>query len=255
VGTSDIERITAFDQRFTRAQASEVIELAWGFAVLQAEFPFSEFHNRIVVTTAAPGAEVIAAADEILGGAGLGHRYVSADGDVGEDLRANLAAAGYAHEPIATMTYSGPELEQAAPEVIAVSFETLRPAIIRDWRVDLPAAGDEVLGQLADRTALYARGADVTLLVVYDGNEIAAHADLYVDPVNRIAQFENLVTQKDFRHRGYAGALIRDALRRGREAGCDLSFLTADVNDWPRGWYQRLGYVDVGRSHHFTRHG
>jgi ribosomal protein S18 acetylase RimI-like enzyme len=253
VGTSDIERITAFDHRFTKAQASDVVELAWGFAVLQAEFPFSEYHNRIVVTAPAPAADVIAAADTILGGAGLRHRYVSADGDVGQDLRANLVVAGYKHEAIVTMTYSGPPLAPAAPEVTAVSLEELRPAIIRDWRVDLPDAGDEVLAQLADRTALYARGADVTLLATYDGDEIAAHADLYVDAVDRIAQFENLVTHPELRHRGYGNALVRDALRRSREAGCDLCFLTADLDDWPREWYERVGYAEVGRSHHFSR--
>ena len=116
----------------------------------------------------------------------------------------------------------------------AVSLETLRPAIIRDWQVDLPDADDDVLCQLADRTALYARGADVTLLAAYEAGEIAAHADLYVDRIDRIAQFENLVTHHQFRHRGYGNTLVRDALRRSREAGCDLCFLTADLDDWPR---------------------
>ena len=78
---------------------------------------------------------------------------------------------------------------------------------------------------------MYARGAELTRLAVYDGDEIAAHADLYVDRVDTIAQFENLVTHKGFRGRGYGNALIRDALRRGREAGSDLSFLTAGLDD------------------------
>ena len=173
---------------------------------------------------------------------------------VGEALSADFVAAGYQHETIVTMIYSGPAVEPGAHEVRAVSLDTLRPAIIRDWRVTLPDATDDHLGQLADRTALYARGADLTLLAVYDGNEIAAHAELYVDRVDRLAQFENLVTHKDFRRRGYGHALIRDALRRGREAGTELSFLTAALNDWPREWYQRLGYVDAGRTNHFSRH-
>jgi len=135
-----------------------------------------------------------------------------------------------------------------------VSLDTVRPAIIRDWRVSLPDATDEQLRQLADRTALFARGAELTRLAVYDGEQIAAHADLYVDRVDHIAQFENLVTDSDFRRRGYGNALIRDALRRSWEAGSELSFLTAGLNDWPRRWYQRLGYVDVGQTHHYSRH-
>jgi ribosomal protein S18 acetylase RimI-like enzyme len=253
VRVSDIERITAFENRFAQAQATDVVNLSFGFAVLQKEFPLSEYHNRIAVTSAAPAAEVLATAEEVLGGACMRHRYLSVDDALVQALSADFVAAGYEHEIIVTLKYSGPEVEPAAHEVRAVSLETLRPAIIRDWRVELPDATEENLGQLADRTALYTRGAELTRLAVYNGDEIVAHADLYVDRVDRIAQFENLVTHKDFRGRGYGDALIRDALRRGREAGSELSFLTADLNDWPREWYQRLGYVDAGRTHHFSR--
>jgi GNAT superfamily N-acetyltransferase len=253
VRVSDIERITAFENRFAQAQATDVVDLSWGFAVLQKEFPLSEYHNRIAVTSAAPAAEVLATAEEVLGGACMRHRYLSVDDALVQALSADFVAAGYEHEIIVTLKYSGPEVEPAAHEVRAVSLETLRPAIIRDWRVELPDATEENLGQLADRTALYARGAELTRLAVYDGDEIVAHADLYVDRVDRIAQFENLVTHKDFRGRGYGDALIRDALRRGWEAGSQLSFLTADLDDWPRAWYRRLGYVDAGRTHHFRR--
>lgn len=255
VPISDIERITAFEHRFARAQATDVVELRWGFAVLQREFPLSHYHNRVVVTSAAPATEIVAAADEVLGGASVQHRYVSVDNDeLGQTLSAELVAVGYKHETIVVMMYSGPEVEPAAHDVRTVSLDTLRSAIVRDWQVMLPDATDEQLGQLADRTALYSRGAEVTLLAVYDSDEIAAHADLYVDRVERIAQFENLVTHQDFRGRGYGDALIRDALSRGRQAGCELSFLTADLNDWPREWYLRLGYVEAGRTHQFNRH-
>ncbi len=247
------ERFTAFDNRFLRAQATDIVDFSWGYAVLQQDFPLSEYHNRIVVSSAAPAAEVLATTDEILGGARLRHRFVSADGEAGAALSAHFVAAGYEHETIATMVFSGPELEPAAHEVHAASLVTLRPAIIRDWRDQLPDATEEHLCQLADRTALYERGAEVTRLAVYDGDDIAAHADLFVDPVDRIAQFEHLETHPDFRGRGYADALIRDARRRGREAGSELSFLTADLNDWPHEWYQRLGYVDAGRIHLFSR--
>lgn len=254
VRVSDIERTTAFDHRFARAQATDVVELPWGFAVLHNEFPLSEYHNRIAVTSAASAADVLATAEVVLGGAGLRHRYVSFDNDaLGQTLGADLVAAGYEHETIVTMIYAGAEVEPAAHEVRAVSLDTLRPAILRNWRVEIPDATHEHLRQLADRTALYACGAELTLLAVYDGDIIAAHAALYVDRENHIAQFENLVTHGEYRRRGYGDALIRDALRRGAQAGSELSFLTADFNDWPHQWYQRLGYVDAGRTHHFSR--
>ncbi|MDQ1448638.1 MAG: hypothetical protein QOC79_1609, partial [Actinomycetota bacterium] len=100
---SDIERITAFENRFAQAQATDVVDLPWGFAVLQKEFPLSEYHNRIAVTSAAPAAEVLATAEEVLGGAHMRHRYVSVDDASGEALRADLVAAGYEHEIIVTL--------------------------------------------------------------------------------------------------------------------------------------------------------
>jgi hypothetical protein len=45
------------------------------------------------------------------------------------------------------------------------------PEPIRDGPGD---ATDDHLGQLADRMALYARGAELTRLAVYDGDEIVA---------------------------------------------------------------------------------
>jgi ribosomal protein S18 acetylase RimI-like enzyme len=254
VSISDLERITTFGRRFAQAQASDVVDLPWGFGLLQREFPASYDHNRVVVTSAAPAAHILAAADELLGGARLAHRYVVVDNDgLGRALSPEFTAAGYEHEQILTMIYSGPEPRPPVHEVRAVSLDVLRPALVRDWRIELPGEPDDVHRQLADRAALYSRGADVTLLAVFDGNEIAAHADLYIDPVERFAQIENLVTHQDFRGRGYGRSLVQAALRGGQQAGCEISFLTSTQNDWPREWYDRLGFVEADRTHHFNR--
>ena len=252
--TSDVDRIAVFEQRFAQAQATDVVDLPWGFALLQRDFPDAYSHNRIVVTSDAPAAEILSTVDELLGGAGVQHRYVSVlDNALGQDLRSDFLDAGYEHEPLVTMIHSGREAEPPTHQVHPMSLDLLRPAIIRDWRVQLPDATDEVLAQLADRTALYSRGADVTLLAVFDGAEIAARADLYVENANSIAQLESLFTHPNFRGRGYGESLVREALKRSRSAGCELSFLEADLHDWPREWYSRLGYLEARRTHDFTR--
>lgn len=251
-----VERITAFEHRFAKAQATNIVNLSWGFALLQADFPYSHYHNRIVVTSVASAGDVLTAADEVLGAAGVGHRYVSVSDDaLGEALAPDLVMAGYEHETIVAMIYSGPEPKPPTHGVREVSLDTLRAAMVRDWRLELPNASDEELDQLAGRTALYSRGAEVALLAVFDGEEIAARADLYIDPVERIAQFENLFTHPDFRGSGYGNSLVCEALKRGMQAGCELSFLTADLDDWPHEWYVRCGYVDAARTHHFSRVG
>jgi GNAT superfamily N-acetyltransferase len=252
--TSDAERIKAFGCRFAQLQASEVVDLPWGFAVLQREFPASYDHNRLQVTSAVSVERILAAAEDILGGAGLPHRYLVVDDDaLGRRVGPEFLAAGYEHETIVTMTYSGAEPKSPTEVVRAVSLEILRPALMRDWQIELPDESDDVHRQLADRTGLYSRGADVTLLAVFDGDEIAASATLCIDPADGIAQFENLVTHEDFRKRGYGSSLVRAALQRGQQANCDLVFLGAALIDWPREWYGRLGFVETDRTHQFKK--
>lgn len=260
------ERTIAVENRLAKAQATDIVDLPWGFAVLQRDFPKSHFHNRIVVTSEAPVSEILAAAEEVLGGAELGHRYLSfdeafwfADESIATRLSEELVRAGYEHETILTMAYEATDNAGSAStdspdhQVHEVPLATLRPALMKNWRTELPDSDDDAIAQLADRTSLYFRGADVALLAVYEGEQIAAHAMWFIDRATSVSQFENLNTHPEFRGKGYAGALIRHARQRSQDAGSDLCFLTADLDDWPREWYQRFGYAEIGRSHHFTR--
>ncbi len=251
--TSDAKRIATFQQRFAQAQATEVVDLPWGFALLQRDYPQSHDHNRIVVNGAASSTDILETADAVLGGAGLRHRHISVvDGQIGQNLGADFTAAGYEQESLTVMIHRGTMPDHPQHQVQAVSVEAMRPALVRDWKIQLPDSTDEVFTQLADRVHLYARGADVTRLVVLEDDEIAARADLYVDADTHIAQFENLFTHPDYRGRGYAKSLVLNGLRRSHDAECPLSFLVADLDDWPHEWYGRLGYVPTYRTYEFT---
>ncbi len=254
MSSSDVERVRSVEHRFAVAQATDVVHLPWGFALLRHDFPASHFHNRVIVTAPVAAAAVVATTDEILGGAALPHRYVTVvDDALGMTLADDLPSAGYEHETIVAMVYAGAVIERPENEVREVSLAEIRPALIKDWRMLLPDVSDTEVDQLADRTALYSKGAEVTLLAIYDSGEIIAHADLYVDRMECVAQFENLVTHEEFRSRGLGATLVREALWRAQQSGCELTFLTADLADWPYHWYRRLGFIEAYRSHNFTR--
>ncbi len=251
---SDIQQIAEFEEHFAKAQATDVIELPWGFALLQRDFPLSHGHNRIVVKSAASSAEILQAADDVLGGAGFEHRYISVLDDArGHDLEPDFIAAGYEAESLVTMIKFDLTAETPAHDIHAVSHVQLRPAVLRDWKVDLPDASDEALAQLADRMTLYSRGAEVTFLAAFEDSEIASRVELYLDRGTGVAQIESLQTHHDYRRRGYAKAVVEEANRRAVDAGCRFSFLVADLDDWPRQWYSRLGYVETDRTRDFIR--
>ncbi|SDJ45771.1 Ribosomal protein S18 acetylase RimI [Actinokineospora alba] len=251
--TAALRRIAAFEDRFARVQATEIVELGWGHVLLQHDYPASWHHNRVIVTGAVEPATVIATADKVLGDNGHRHRLVNfTDGPQGAAAAAAFEAAGYEAERIVTMIHSGDLPARVRGPVEALSFDELRSSLLEDWKADYPDDSDESNAQLADRVRLYSLGADVTFLGVRDASgEVVAHGELYVS--DGLAQFENIITRPEHRGKGYAKGMVIEALHRARDAGCDLSFLTAEATNWPRAWYRRIGYRDAVEVHHFQR--
>jgi predicted GNAT family acetyltransferase len=60
------------------------------------------------------------------------------------------------------------------------------------------------------------------------------------------AQIEDVATLPAYRKRGYSRAVVSRAIGAAVESH-DLTFLLAADNDWPRRWYERLGFEDAGR--------
>ncbi|MBM7772176.1 GNAT superfamily N-acetyltransferase [Actinokineospora baliensis] len=246
------QRIREFEEGFARAQASEVVELGWGYALLQAEFPASWHHNRLVVTGAVEPGVVAAAAEDVLGGRGFAHRLVQFD-DEARGAAASAAFGDYdVHERIVTMAHSGVLPAQPESRVEALSLAQLRPSLIADWRANFPDEGEDRLVQLADRCALYEQGADITFLGVRDKTgDVVARGELYVR--DGIAQFENVVVRPEWRGQGLGRQLVVEALHRSSRAGADTWFLIAEATDWPLGWYERLGYRAGPAVHIYQR--
>ncbi|GAA3063043.1 hypothetical protein Aglo01_53430 [Actinokineospora globicatena] len=181
------------------------------------------------------------AADEVLGGRGLGHRLVQFERDeVGAAAAAEFAGYGV-HERVLTMVHSGVLPPEGGGRVEALSVAELVPSLVADWRLGEPGRTEEQVRQLAERITLYERGADVTFLGVRDDNgDVIARGELYV--ADGVAQFEDVIVRAEHRGKGLGKQLFSAALHRSAAAGADVWFLIADDDDWPRGWYERLGY-------------
>jgi len=252
MAATDLRRITAFRLSFARRQAAVVNEVPGGVAVFDPRYPESHDNNQLFIDRA-DASGIIALAEKALGH--LPYRRITVlDDAAGTACAPALTADGYGHDTELVMTHSG-----AAPapgsfaEAELVTLQELRPALIRQLSAWLPRAGDAVIDQLAGRRAARLRGAEqVRFLAARDADgTIASWADFYLDPAAGLAQIEDVMTADAYARRGHGDAVIATALRRA--AGCDLVFLLADADDWPRTWYARRGFTAIGRTHVFTR--
>ncbi|MGP4103935.1 GNAT family N-acetyltransferase [Nonomuraea sp. KM90] len=248
-------RALDFLHAFARRRAPREVPVPGGFAVLDDRFPGSYDDNKLIVRTApdddpaAAVARLLAAADEALGS--HGHRLVCVDDDrLGTAYAPAFAAAGYEHETNLLMAFRGPVPRDPAPAE-RLELPELIPVLRRDWRRTLPQAPDAVIDGLARRVESRLRGAGSVGFhgVRAPDGEIAARADLYAH--DGVAQIESVFTGEPYRGKGYARALMTALL--GEAAGAELIFLVADADDWPRHFYSRLGFEQLGRTHAFLR--
>ncbi|MGW2597782.1 GNAT family N-acetyltransferase [Streptomyces klenkii] len=250
---TELRRIHAFLLDFARRQAGRAVALPGGFAVRDDAFAHSRANNQVVVGGTVDPAALPALADEAL--ADLPYRMVSVlDDAAGAACAEPLARAGYGHSVLVVMRHSGP-VRPAAREAQVVDLDAIRGPLARSWRGFLPDAGEDVVRHLVERRTARRRGAPDVHVIGSRGEDgaVASWADLYLDPAAGLAQVEDLVTAADRLGRGHADAVLATALRLAAGAGCGTRFLIADAADWPRRWYARRGFREIGRLHVFER--
>lgn len=244
-------RVTAFRAAFARRQAAETVELPGAFAVRDPGFARSQEHNQLLVES--PDADPAALPG--LAERGLGprrqYRITVLDEALGERATPVLAAAGYDRDTERVLARDTAGCALPAPAAHPVEPSKLRAAALRQqlaWTPD-----EDLARQLTDRRTVRLRGAETVLFLAArtpDG-EIAAWADLYLDRTAGLAQLEELVTAEQHRGRGHGDTLLATALALAATAGIPQLFLLADETDWPRHWYTRRGFTELGRNHSF----
>ncbi|MFG3229265.1 GNAT family N-acetyltransferase [Kitasatospora sp. NPDC048194] len=249
-----LERVTAFRTAFARRQAAEVVErpeFPGVFAVRDEEFALSHEHNHLVVT----GQGTDPAGLPELAARWLGPRPQYAitvlDDALGERAAPVLVEAGYEWATVVTLVRDTAGCELPEPAALPIELAELRAAVLRqqsEW-----FEGAELSRQLTDRRAARLRGAEQVRFLAARTPEggIAAWADLYLDRAAGLAQVEDLVTDARHRGAGHGDAVLATGLALAAAAGIPQLFLLADAADWPRTWYGRRGFTEIGRSHSF----
>ena len=242
-------RARAMDVSLRTRRAARVVDVPGGVAVGDESYLHSRDDNRLLVTEAIPAAEVerLAAASA----AALGWTVPAVTllhPDAGP-VAAELARRGWDLAETRLMAHRGPFPAAVDAPVEVVPQSDVHPLWERSWRRELDAGEpdiDEVVRQLVGREHRTDRVVRVVDLGVREHGEVVAAAQLRVDGAT--ASVEAVATDPAVQRRGHGTALLHRALAVAGAAGCDLVVLDAAADDWPRHWYARLGFTEVGRT-------
>lgn len=238
-------RATLFEPSLLRRVATSELPVTGGVAVLTASVPASHRHNQLLIDGAVDAAQLVIDADRTLGGAGLRHRHALLLGSHLAGTAAELAEHGWDVERGVAM--AGPAIATRPDDrVECVDLEALRPMWDARWRRHHPGITDTTVTQLTDRYRAEEPVVDLRYLAVLDDGEVVAGCPLKID--GGTAQLGSLNTDPAHRGRGHGDALVATARALARDAGCDLVVIDAYADDWPRHWYARRGFVEVGES-------
>ncbi|MGH7640893.1 MAG: GNAT family N-acetyltransferase [Candidatus Dormibacteria bacterium] len=245
-------RLSAFSQKVARQSATDVVAVRGGFAVLSPEFSASYEHNCLFITEPVPPAQLVSEADRVLGGAGLEHRCLElALERVEPGWLREFAEQGYRIRRTLAMAVRGPSQRSPRAPVERVDYAQVRDLATASWRRSLPQSSDDVIRQLVDRRRLTERACRVSHHLVRSAAGPVSRCELYLDPPT--AQVESVETEPEWQGRGFAAAVVLDAIALARDSGCDLIFLYADADDWPQQLYRHLGFEAVGMTHTLER--
>ncbi|MGI8595024.1 MAG: GNAT family N-acetyltransferase [Solirubrobacteraceae bacterium] len=233
--------------------AERVLPSPGGVAVLHSQVPLLWDANHFTVTE--PGLagprELARAAEGVRRDAGLGHRMVIVlDEAEGRRLARGFGRLGWDLERHLVMALRRPPDRPPPPavEIRSMPFDQLDGARA-EFLGGEPWGRPEVVSQVLRRDRLLAGAVQDCAFAAVVGGRPSAFCRLMSDDV--VGQVEDVATLADHRGRGLARAVVGAAVDASREAGHQLTFLTADAADWPQALYRKLGFDDLTLIYRF----
>lgn len=252
---TDRDRILAFERELERRCAARTEPTAFGTAFLNPDFPLRYDSNVVWVERALHGvdADALAAdADRVLGEHGVAHREIYVDDDAeGARLAPSFLDLGWSADHLVVMAQQRAPEPRPQVDVREVGFERARPVIEAVLRARPDVRDEEEVRQLVEFRGHLERRVGARFFLGFAAGAPAGVCEAYA--VDGVAQIEDVNTLEEYRGRGVASAVVLEAARSSRARGCDVVFLVADVTDWPKDLYARLGFDPVARFWSFLR--
>ena len=250
----EMRRAVAFCRDVALACAGRVQELPHGVAVFNDRLATVWDLNYLWLDAVPEGttAHGLAAETDAVQSAFTHRKVIVADEAAGARLAPGFAELGWGVEPLLFMAAAGaPDVPTPAHAVVEVD-EPGQRAFRAEWLRAWPDGYSEaVVEQLLEQKRIVADALGGRFFLALADGRAASVCELYVR--GPTAQIEDVGTLDGYRGRGLARAVVLRALAEARTAGCDLVFLEADEDDWPKELYLRLGFGPIGRIFAFLR--
>jgi uncharacterized protein (DUF952 family)/GNAT superfamily N-acetyltransferase len=222
-------------------RAAEVRDVPGGVAVTDARFARSRDDNRLLLSSPVDAGTV----EELTADTGWAARAATLRFPGADDVALELAHRGWSVEELVLMgrpatPVPGGERAEVVPQ------EEVHPLWERSWRELLGTGRDDVVAELVGREFRNDAVVAVTDVVVREEGRVVAAGQLRVD--GGTAAVDSVLTDREARGRGHAGAVLARILTLAADAGCDLVVLEVAGDDWPRHWYARAGFTELGST-------
>jgi len=256
------ERALAFLRALDVARAERRERVDGALVVFADSLPLVHDQNKAIATPGVGLSDLPALVGEVerVQRGSLRHRKIAFDDEAScSDFAEWFRRRGWRQRPLRVMVHRGPapadDTLGAAVEVDPQELAAAAHAFAAEepWGRSPEArrqvvAGDRLTGRVVEERAFAVAPASAS-----GGDEpIVAYCRLYSR--DGVGQVENVTTLAAHRRRGYARSLVSLALRESLSAN-ELTFLVAEGADWPRHFYARMGFVDVGGYCEFNRLG
>jgi ribosomal protein S18 acetylase RimI-like enzyme len=251
---TDLEIAFAFQRWVLASTSTRTEELPWGTAFFHDGFPRRYDANLVLLDRPLAGATVEDLDREVERRYdGFVHREIEFASETDADrVGMGLVERGYAMERLMVMTHRRePDREPDPHAVEEVDHRAIRPLQVEIARREPWGRAPGMAEMLADFRKVLVDGVGARFFAQRVDGRLAGSCELYVN--GDVAQVEDVATLEGFRGRGVARNVVLRAVAEGRKAGATTVFLFADVEDWPRHLYERLGFDEAGRSRVFTR--
>jgi GNAT superfamily N-acetyltransferase len=246
------DELLAFELALDERVCDAVHRERWGRLFLTPSAPLIWDANWVGIEEVGMSVDqVVAIADDALGGEGFGHRTIclldESDGKrLGEQVEAEAARwPRWEVERTRYMLWRGSNLTPTrVREVGLTEIADLRRALIAE---SMPRGIDDfeaTVDQLYELDRRYGAAAGDRWFVAPAEGEPRSACRLF--RAGEIAQVEDVGTLAPARERGYAKAIVSAAVATAQAEGAETIFLTADAADWPQLMYAKLGFDTVG---------